>query len=61
MCVSAPKMPQLPPTPPPPPIQMNDRVRPSPARKKSRTAAVDGTSALAIPMTPTDVGPGMPS
>ena len=61
MCLpKAPKAPDPPPPPPAPPIKMTERIRPSMARTKSRKAAVQSTSALTIPITPTDVGPGMP-
>lgn len=61
VCTGSPKPPPAPPPPAPPPIKMNERVRPSVAKAKSRRAAVDSTSALIIPMNRTDVGPGVPS
>jgi hypothetical protein len=62
MCLAKPKAPPPPPPPAPPPIKMTERIRPSMARRKSRNAATESTSALTIPLTGTkaDVGPGMP-
>ena len=61
MCLpKTPKAPAPPPPPPAPPIKMTERIRPSMAKQKSRKVAVQSTSALAIPLNSTEVGPGYP-
>lgn len=59
MCMAAPKPPPMPPPPAPPPIKMTERIRPSLARVRSRRAAAESTSALAIPLAP-DAGVNIP-